>query len=336
MQNNAEPRAMKVSVIIATLHRYEEVCRTIGDLLKSSIADLEIVVSDQNDCWPEGWIETMKNLRTEPRVLWLELGLIGVVRARNMAVEASSGDLLVFVDDDVLIGGPDFLEQHVRVYDDATISAVSGRELDAHNDLVSKCVSQWWLNCPSELDKSSSGRLSGNPLQQCLSFDRQGTSTAMDVCFFCTCNASILRRAFLDVGGFDEQFRGNSYGDDYDLAMRLQNEGHRLVYRPGPVLIHLRSPMGGLRVSDPRNPFTHQEKAYSRWLFYYRYKDYGQRRLLLKQVLRNTIFVKANLKSPLAFIAACVGSSQARSAAKKNAGLGPESIFTKKQSAIHS
>ena len=121
---------------------------------------------------------------------------------------------------------------------------------------------------------------------------------------------SSRKSVFLEIGGFDESFTGNSYGDDYDLALRLNRQNKHIVFDPSAWLIHLRSPSGGLRISDLNNPFTHKEKYISRCLFFLKYNK-GYRYLLFKQVLRTTIFTKINLKSPLRFLAALYGFLQA-------------------------
>jgi GT2 family glycosyltransferase len=317
---------MRISVIIASLGRYDDLCNTVEELLKSNYGDFELIVSDQNAIWPEDRRSRLEALKANGRVRWLSLGLVGVVRARNLAVAESKGDLLIFVDDDVLIGGPDFLARHARTFANPLVSAVSGRELDGRNmDLPTN--STWWQESPSVAGVSTCWA-DKRPLEQCLGFDRQWCLQQTEVCIFCTCNASIRREVFLEVGGFDEQFGGNSYGDDYDLALRLHQAGFRLFYNPLPVLIHLRTPIGGLRVSDPNNPFTHKEKALSRMLFFLRYRDQGDAIRMFIEALRMTVFTRSNFGSLRRFVAACHGTWRAWVDAARYAKSPCHSIFT--------
>src|SRR5712691_4887603 len=64
-----------------------------------------------------------------PRIHWMTLKRPGVVRARNLAVKASQGTILLFLDDDVRIPNRRFLARHAANYKDKSLSAVVGREL---------------------------------------------------------------------------------------------------------------------------------------------------------------------------------------------------------------
>lgn len=68
---------------------------------------------------------------------------------------------------------------------------------------------------------------------------------------FSVCAAAALYRrdAFLAVGGFDESFF--CYYEDTDLAFRLRLAGHRCLYVPGAVVLHVGSATSGLL-----SPFT--------------------------------------------------------------------------------
>jgi GT2 family glycosyltransferase len=306
---------MKISVIIASLGRFDDLLRTVKALLDSENVDYEIVVADQNPSWPTDRVHFRDQLRGNPRVKWLNFGRIGVVKARNLAVRESKGEILVFVDDDVLIGGPRFLSEHAAIYRDETIAAATGRELDGRT-MGPADNETWWKDTPQSSPPRPAARTS-NRVMDCLSFDRQGSDYVVDVCHFCTCNGSIRRRIFLAVKGFDENFGGNSYGDDYDLALRLNKCGYRIAYLPTAILIHLRSPIGGLRVSDPANPSSHYEKSLSRMIFYLRYRAEGPRLLMSWQALRTTILMRSNFSSIWTFLAACSGTWLAYKSARK-------------------
>jgi GT2 family glycosyltransferase len=130
---------------------------------------------------------------------------------------------------------------------------------------------------------------------QALAFDRNSDQRVF-VHTFCTCNSSIRRSDFLDIQGFDEHFTGNSYGDDYDLAIRLAQKGATTVYDPLAALIHLQVPAGGLRLKDAGNTFTEKDKALSACLFFLRHARRGCRwHLLYNHLLRKTVFLKTNV-----------------------------------------
>lgn len=145
------------------------------------------------------------------------------------------------------------------------------------------------------------------PLTQCLSFDRHTRLSPAIVCHFCTCNGSIRRNAFVAADGFDERFQGNSYGDDYDLALRLHTLGYRLAFDPSPWLIHLQAPIGGLRIADPLNPFSYKDRAISRCLFLLRHGRPPWLWYLLASAVRTTVLTRSNIHHPGKLLAAAAG-----------------------------
>jgi len=64
---------------------------------------------------------------------------------------------------------------------------------------------------------------------------------------FAACAAAALyrRRAFTEIGGFDEEYF--SYFEDVDLGFRLRLRGYDCVYVPAAVVRHVSSALGGYR-----------------------------------------------------------------------------------------
>ncbi len=162
---------------------------------------------------------------------------------------------------------------------------------------------------------------------QALGFDRD-SSRRVWVTTFCTCNGSIRRDAFLAVGGFDENFTGNSYGDDYDLAIRLDAAGYRIVFDPEAALVHLRVPVGGLRLSDSANSFNEFDRALSSWIFVLRHGRGRMPSLLYRHLLRKTVLMKRNVVRPWRQPAVWAGLIRAYFEARRRVQAGPRSRFT--------
>jgi glycosyltransferase involved in cell wall biosynthesis len=127
--------------------------------------------------------------------------------ARNRAVALASGEVLLFVDDDVVL--PDaFVAAHARRYaNPAAAITVSGPILNVPSSDVR----------PHPTIANASGA------------------------FFCTCNASVRRADFAAAGGFDERF--SLYGwEDTDLGIRLRRLGLRRVFAWDAYLYHIKPP----------------------------------------------------------------------------------------------
>lgn len=285
MRDDVVPR---VSVIVPTLGRFEPLLQTVGDLMAQNHDDFEVIVVDQNRSWPSELKSSVEALKSTPSVRWFTVTPEGVVKARNFAVSQARGSILVFVDDDVLIPEPSFLTRHERRFDDDRLSAVAGRECPADQSGAPLYSDEPPLPHPGDW----------SPLQQAMWFDRN-RPRAQFVTTFSTCNGAIRRSAFDAVGGFDERFGGSSYGDDYDLALRLAAAGHQILFDPAPWLVHRRVPAGGLRLSDRSNRVQWLATATGFWVFVLRHGHRGMfGHLLLRHVLRKTVLLKSNLMRP--------------------------------------
>lgn|GEM_PF-699405 len=290
---------LSLSVIIPTYRRFAPLLETLEDLKAQvwgaeTISSVEILIADQNLEWPDEYRQRKSEFAQQENITWMTLETPGVVNARNSAVEKSTGDLLLFLDDDVRILNRRFLERHVANYRDAEVSSVSGRELSAAELSAPHLPDDAEL--PGHPETEQTPVWSDQPaVFHALYFGRVGHER-YQANTFCTCNGSIRRSEFLRVGGVDENFSGNSYGDDYDLAIRLAEVGGKLVYDPDAALIHLQSPMGGLRLKDRGNSFSEKEKAISAWLFFLRHARPGCRWFLFRShLLRKTVLLKGNL-----------------------------------------
>jgi GT2 family glycosyltransferase len=316
-----------ISVIIPTFRRFGPLLDMLDDLVRQEDAAFEVVIVDQNPEWPADCRVRLNGFLEDARVHLMTLEQPGVVRARNLAVKASREVILLFLDDDVRIPNRLFLARHVANYQDKSISAVVGRELRPEQARSSAIPTD--ASLPGDPASEEPLHWSDRPpVLQALSFDRNSDRRAF-VHTFCTCNSSIRRSEFLRVGGFDEHFTGNSYGDDYDLAIRLAAEGGKTVYDPLAVLIHLQLPAGGLRLKDVGNTFTEKDKALSTCLFFLRHARHGCRwHLFYNHVLRKTVFLRKNVVECWRQPRVWAGIIAAWKEAKRRNREGPVSIFT--------
>lgn len=315
-------RQPMISVIVPTYRRWEAVLNTLDDLLAQRYPSFEVVVADQNSEWPAELQSRKTQIEADSRVRWLSLSAPGVVFARNRAVASSNGEILLFVDDDVAIPSPWLLLAHARNYVDTRVLAVVGRELaPGHGETVS-------IEPPASPGVPLKAPRVWSNLQQAMWFNRSGR-TRQYVCTFCTCNGSVRRGAFVAAGGFDEAYTGNSYGDDYDFALRTWTAESNIVFDPDAWLLHLRSPMGGLRLTDRGNRPDWTATAAGLWLFLLRHGHRGMYgHLLWTHVIRKTVVTRQNLARPWRQVRAALQVLRALPRARSSARRGPVSVFT--------
>ena len=248
----------KVSVVLATYGREEVLCETIRQVLSEPYANKELVVIDQT---PEHTPETqnyLESVRSEIR--YIPMDHPNLTEAENLGIRTASGDILLFVDDDVVFE-PGLIDAHLGNYVDETVTGVAGLVLER-------------------------GRM---PLQRmpgvCRSmrfgffFFRHDYARRVVVPNVPEGNMSFRRQALLDVGLIDERFRENAYLWGMDLAVRVAKQGGRIVHDPTAWLRHLRHASGGIRMKAVR------PVSYFRNLFYF-LKKHATRHETLSVALR--------------------------------------------------
>ena len=316
-----------ISVVIPTYRRFEVLIDTIRYVLAQDYQGFELIVVDQNKNWPEELHSELNEIKTNALVKWIHLDKPGVVAARNEGVKTSTGEILLFIDDDVEIKDRYFLLKHAINYRDTSIDAVTGRELYPMYTLRPALSTYKPENGIDTKTTDTSWKQYSN-LKQIQGFSRSSEHRA-EVCTLSTCNCSIRRTTFLKFGGFDENFRGNSYGDDYDIALRMAAGNARIIYDPEPWLIHLKSPIGGLRLSDQANVFSEREKAVCLFIFLFRHGARGYYlNLLWNHVIRKTVLLRRNVMEPWRQPKVWWGLLSAIPEAVKVVNHGPISRFT--------
>ena len=175
---------MQISVVIASKDRpefLEALLATLRPQIEKLQGQGEIIVVDDGSTPPY-------DPATFPDVTFLRTLGIGPARARNFGVQHSTGEIILFTDDDVALqagwvsAAQGFLEAN------ATFAGVTG-------DTTSPPFSAIYEHSVEDHDGGS----------------------------FLTCNVAYRREAFVAVGGFDRLFPHAAH-EDRDLAWRIQKE----------------------------------------------------------------------------------------------------------------
>jgi GT2 family glycosyltransferase len=140
----------------------------------------------------------------------------GASAARNAAIAAAVGDVLLFVDDDV-IPQEGLLQRHLAVHRDDPLAAVAGRMAA----LPGRVLPPWLEWDAAILDRHYAKVTNG---QLAPSWHE-----------FFTANASVRREHALAVGGFAEPFGRE---EDIEFARRLAKRGLRFYFLPDAVIHH--------------------------------------------------------------------------------------------------
>lgn len=224
---------IKISVVIPTKGRTDVLIGTLKSLLAQTVRPFEIIVMDQNSPpLPEinQFVSEHNSIKhvfnSEP----------GHVLNYNRALEAARGDVVLFLDDDV-VAQIQLIENLTSIYErDAKreLAGVAGRVLNAYGDLPVKKIKKvgyfdFWR-----------GIAHGN-----FNFDQE---TYVD--FAQGAQMSFRREKIWGVGAFDYAFIGNAYFFETDLCLKLRERGYKILFSPKCTVDHLMAPRGGARIIE--------------------------------------------------------------------------------------
>jgi GT2 family glycosyltransferase len=212
---------LPASVIVPTWNRPAALDRTLAALrgMDFPAAELEILVVDTGPESGSGEVARAHDAK------YLRHDDLGVSVARNRGAEAATGELLMFVDDDIVVGA-DNLRRHEEIHLTNDRCLVSGHweyEPEFRSRLQGSALGRWRLgyedvyNHPHGVD---AGERSGQVHPKTLTGQ----------------NVSIRAKGFWELGGFDERFPVAA--EDQDLTWRALRAGYDLVYDYDIRIIH--------------------------------------------------------------------------------------------------
>jgi hypothetical protein len=110
---------MRVSVVVPTFNRGPALAETLARLLASDLSggdDLEILVVDDGSAVPaqdSGDPTVRSGVAARWPLRWIRQANLGPAAARNAGFDASAGEIVIFVDDDILVP-PDLVRSHLE------------------------------------------------------------------------------------------------------------------------------------------------------------------------------------------------------------------------------
>jgi GT2 family glycosyltransferase len=201
-------RAPSVSVIVCTHNGAGTLRSCLEGIRELDYPDYDLIVVSDGSRDDSAQIASGYDARL------IEMDHGGLGRARNAGLEAATGEIVAFIDDDA-IPDPEWLTYVAQTLTTTDYAAVGGPNvLPPEAGAVEQAVS----NAP------------GGPTHVLLS-DREAEHIP-------GCNMAFWRSHLQAIGGFDPQF--HAAGDDVDVCWQLQAEGLRLGFNPGAVVWHHR------------------------------------------------------------------------------------------------
>ena len=164
--------------------------------------------------------------------------------ARNIGVQAATGEIIVFVDDDVVIE-PGFLSAYAQAFREPGVGGASGITLTPgeQEPTLDDIDARFYI-----LERLGDGRAT--------------------VSWLVGCNCAYLKQAIVEAGMSDERFTGSAWSEDVDLSVRVRHAGYRFIYDPAIRLTHLALPSGGCANRRQADEEKRDEHRYLLFLYF--------------------------------------------------------------------
>lgn len=223
------------SLIIPTYGRERILCDSIASVLQQDYPSFEVLIIDQTPQHEPETEQYLQEMASAGKIRWFRVNWASLPGARNYGVRRAIGEIVLFLDDDVLLP-PGCLAAHARNYDRSEVGAVAGRVFDRMK-LADAIPGLAIEDLPPE---------AMDPGIAWYHIDLVHTIKPQRVLTARGCNMSFRREVFTRYGiWFDERFRGSAVREESDFCLRIRKTGWQIWYDPEAHLVHLGEETGG-------------------------------------------------------------------------------------------
>lgn len=211
-------KAMKVSVIIPTYNGAHKIMNALRSLEKQTVKPDEVLVVIDGST--DGTAVLLREEKFNmPGFRFIEQSNGGRAKVRNRGAAEAKGDLLVFLDDD-MIASAEWLAAHLEHHFNYSDSLMTGK----FDDPYKNSKDEFW-RFVHWLDKRW-----GSGLDRSNNYD-----SALQHPYLSAANFSISKLIFYKLDGFDERLTD---AEDYDLATRAMKSGFSIYFSAKAIAMH--------------------------------------------------------------------------------------------------
>ena len=218
---------MRFSVVIPTMRREAILEATLASLERCDPPPYEVIIVDSDDDGSSQPVVTAFDHAVSPAVRYVRT-TPSLTRQRNIGIDDASGDVILFLDDDVSIE-PDLFARLEEAYNDPDVVGVTGLLIEPDSRRLGGPASPFRRLLPGGGREGTFTRY-GYP-RYVRTFDRPHDVEFMPGCFMSA------RRDLAAQVRFDEHMGGYALAEDEDFSYRLSRLG-RIRYVPEIVVRH--------------------------------------------------------------------------------------------------
>lgn len=191
--------SLKLSVVVPTFRRDEPLVRTIDQIRGQLRPNDELLVVDQVPAHDSATADYLTAMEADDRLKWIRLAEASLPLARNVGAGSATGDIVLYLDDDVDLDDGLFAK-HATYYADPRIGGVAGHVVQ-----------------------------DGRPRYRPTGAYAKAPSG---------CHQSFRRRVILETGGFDEPLIGSYWCEEKIFAERVRRAGWLIANGSDCVCVH--------------------------------------------------------------------------------------------------
>lgn len=271
---------MKLTIAIPTYDRGVILVDTIDRLLALDPRADEIVIVDQTKEHPREIAARLAAWNASGDIRHIVLSEPSIPHAMNVALDEAGGELVLFLDDDLIPTSPTLAAEHRAAYRDDSIWACAGQVLQPGEE-------------PSDTTAT-------DDLEFPFHFSRGTFITNV-----MAGNLSVRRARALSIGGFDENYIGAAYRFESDFALRLTAAGGKIWFEPRASIRHLKLATGGLRALGDHRSTMSPAHAVGDYYFALTHRTDFVRYALTR--MRKNILTRWHLRHPWAIPTKLIG-----------------------------
>ena len=226
-----------ISVIIPTKGRVNEVLECINSILSQTLLPQEILVIDSSKNTDLNTV-LKRSFPTEflRRIKYICFDAC-LTAARNKGIQKSSGDIVFFFDDDVILD-KDYIKEVIKVFRDDRDSSIAGvmgkiTNIRTRMSVLNTCLRRLFF-----LGYFGNGKFNPSGIATSVQHEKRIVRTE----FLMGCGMAYRRKIFREFS-FDENLgrhSGYCYREDVDFSYRVSRK-YSLIYTPFAKLEHRKS-----------------------------------------------------------------------------------------------
>ena len=210
-----------ITIGLLTYKRIDDIVSTINEFSNSKLNNIELIIVDNNEVSFEDQILSSITIPSGWSLKYEHDGMNkGVAGGRNVIFNKASGDIMIFLDDDVSIDNIDEVILKTQDYfkSDNNIGALSYKILDYKNKTVNR------FEFPHKDKKKDKNK-------------------NFYTYYYIGAGHAISRKCFDTVGQYSEN-RGLYGMEEVEFSYNAINKGYKILYCSDIIIQHKRSPEG--------------------------------------------------------------------------------------------